>query len=182
MFFPASTKEIFLMKNPLDNFFLPTLSASKDRKPKWERKSRAVWNSCEGGGGLQSVCGSGKRLDFQISSLCRSKAFSYSICLVIRIRSLSCWTSSCEEEVNGGGFFLIGCGWSVVDDCINSASTLKGEVPKSKSWGVTSQSWCEKESLMCICAVKHWYQTWGWVPFYWLNLYTLIQSSTKALQ
>lgn len=92
----------FLMKNPVDTFFLPTLSASRDRKPKWERKSRAVWNSCEGGGGLQSVCGSGKRLDFQISSLCRSKAFSYSICLVIRIRSLSCWTSSCKEEVNRG--------------------------------------------------------------------------------
>lgn len=88
----------FLIKNLSGKLCLSTLSASNDRKPKWERKRRAVWNSCEGGGGLQSVCGSGKRLDFQISSLCRSKAFSYSICFVIRIRSLSCWTSSWKEE------------------------------------------------------------------------------------
>lgn len=81
-----------------DKLCFLTLSASRDRKPKWDKNRRAVWNSCEGGGGLHSVWGSGKCFAFQISSLCRSKAFSYSICLVIRIRSLSCCISSCKER------------------------------------------------------------------------------------
>lgn len=174
----------FLMKNPVDTFFFFYQPWAPPETESQSGRGRVVLS--ETPARVEGVCsqsvGQGNVWTSRFPRCAAPR----------RSHTLSAWSSeyeACRAELpavkkkwTGGSGGLIGCGWSVVDHCINSACTHKGEVPQSKSWGVTSKSWCEKESLMCICAVKHWYQTWGWVPFYWLNLYTLIQSSTTALQ